>query len=75
MRMNYNKKYRAFHKFRKTLISNRLIKMNCPLWISEGLTNHKISESTQIKHYAKFTIEQKRGLYDDYFPYYDFPYF
>ena len=75
MKMNYDRKYRRFHKFRTTLISNRLIKMECPLWISEGLTNHKISESTQIKHYTKFTIEQKRDLYDKYFPYYKFPYF
>lgn len=74
-KMNYDKKYRRFHQFRATLISNRLIKMECPLWISEGLTNHKISESTQIKHYAKFTIEQKRDLYDKYLPYYKFPYF
>ena len=72
---NYEKKYRRFHKFRGTLISNRLFKMKCPLWVSEGLTNHKISESTQIKHYAKFTIEQQRELYDNYFPYYGFPYF
>lgn len=72
---NYSKKYQLFHKYRKTLISNRLIKMDCPLWISEGLTNHQISYSTQIKHYAKFSIEQKRDLYDKYFPYYSFPYF
>lgn len=72
---NFDKKYRLFHKYRKTLISNRLIKMECPLWISEGLTNHKISDSTQVKHYAKFSIEQKRDLYDKYFPYYSFPYF
>ena len=63
------------HKFRNTIINNRLIKMRCPLWLSEALTNHKISNSTQIKHYASLTIEQKRKLYDEYFPYYDFPYF
>ncbi|MFW9970766.1 MAG: tyrosine-type recombinase/integrase [Candidatus Odinarchaeota archaeon] len=73
--MNYEKRFRLFHKFRHTLISNRLFKTECPLWISEGLNNHKISDSTEIKHYAKFTIEQKRDLYDRYFPYYDFPYF
>lgn len=72
---NFDDKYRLFQKYRKTLISNRLIKMECPLWISEGLTNHKISDSTQIKHYAKFSIKQKRDLYDKYFPYYSFPYF
>lgn len=75
VKRNYDEKFRLFHKFRSTLISNRLIKTNCPLWISEGLENHKISNSTQIKHYAKFTIEQKRELYDKYFPYYNFPYF
>ncbi|MFW9872677.1 MAG: tyrosine-type recombinase/integrase [Candidatus Thorarchaeota archaeon] len=75
VKRNYDLKYRLFHKYRKTLISHRLIKMNAPLWISEGLTNHKISESTHIKHYAKFTIEQKRDLYDRYFPYCEFPYF
>jgi len=63
------------HKFRNTIINNRLIKMRCPLWLSEALTNHKISNSTQIKHYASLTIEQKRNLYDEYFPYYDFSYF
>ncbi len=72
---NYDDKYRLFHKFRSTLISNRLIRINCPLWISEGLTNHTISDSTQIKHYARFSIKQKRDLYDEYFPYYFFPYF
>lgn len=75
VKWNFNNKYRLFHKYRKTLISNRLIKMDCPLWISEGLTNHKVSDSTQIKHYAKFSIEQQRNLYDKYFPYYSFPYF
>lgn len=74
-KMNYDKKYRSFHKFRSTLISNRLIKMECPLWISEGLTNHQITDSTQIKHYAKFTIKQKRDFYDKFFPYSNFPYF
>jgi len=75
VKRNYGKKFCNFHKFRSTLISNRLYKEKCPLWISEGLTNHKISESTQIKHYAKFKLEQKRNLYDDYFPYDSFPYF
>lgn len=63
------------HKFRNTIINNRLIKMRCPLWLSESLTNHKVSNSTQIKHYASLTIEQKRNLYNEYFPYYDLHYF
>jgi len=63
------------HRFRHTLVNNRLIKMQCPLWLSEGLTNHKVSESTQVKHYASLTIKQKRALYDKYFPYREIPFF
>jgi len=61
------------HSFRNSLITNR-IKMECPLWLSEGLMNHK-SSSVEGEHYIKLSISEKRDLYDKYFPYYSFPYF
>lgn len=62
------------HSFRKTLITNRVLKMKCPLWISEGLVNHK-SSSVEGEHYIKLSIEEKREQYDKYFPYQNIPYF
>lgn len=71
---NFMKKYCEFHRFRKTLITNR-IKMGCELWKSEGLTNHKVSDSTQRKYYIKLTDSEKRALYDLYNPYSHLTYF
>lgn len=71
---NYLQKYCEFHRFRKTLITNR-IKMGCELWKSEGLTNHKVSDSTQRKYYIKLTDSEKRDLYDLYNPYTTISYF
>lgn len=71
---NFPMKYSKFHRFRHTIITNR-IKMGCELWISEGLTNHKISNSTQINHYIRLTNEELRNLYDKWFPYNFIPYF
>lgn len=70
VRLNYDKQNAKFHKFRRTLITERM-KLNCPLWISEGLMNHK-SSSVEGEHYIKLSVEEKRSLYDKYFPYYDF---
>jgi integrase len=69
----YNGKYTKNHKFRKTLITNR-IKMGCPLLISEMLINHK-SSSVEGKHYIKLSIPEKRNYYDKYFPYSNISYF
>lgn len=66
--INFSYKY-----FRKTIITERM-KMGCPDWASEGLTNHKGS-SIQREYYIKLKIPEKRELYDKYFPYYSFPYF
>jgi len=73
-RRNYGPHYSKFHRYRKTLITNRVKKFECPLWISEGLMNHK-STSIEGEHYIKLNIEEKRNLFDKYFPYYEFPYF
>jgi len=63
----------SYKYFRKTIITERM-KMGCPDWVSEGLTNHKGS-SVQREYYIKLKISEKRELYDKYFPYYSFPYF
>lgn len=68
-------KYTQFHRFRKTIITNRVMKMQCPEWVSEGLTNHKVSGTTQRDHYIKISDQERRDLYDKYFPYYSFPFF
>jgi integrase/recombinase XerD len=70
----YPKKFSKFHKYRKTLITNRVKKMECPLWISEGLMNH-VPSSVEGRAYIKLSIPEKRELYDKYFPYKAFPYF
>lgn len=48
--------------------------MGCPLWASDGLMNHK-SSSVEGEYYIKLSIEEKRKLYDKYFPYRLIPYF
>jgi len=73
VKKNYGEKYSRFHTFRRTLITNR-IKIGCPLLISEMLMNHK-SSSVEGEHYLELSINEKRDLYDKYFPYYDIPYF
>lgn len=59
--------------FRKSLITNYTLN-GCPDGIREGLMNHA-SRSIEWKHYIKLNIEQKRAIFDKYFPYYDLPYF
>lgn len=63
----------SYRYFRKSIITER-VKMNCPDWISEGLTNH-IGTTVQKRHYITLTIKEKRDYYDVYFPYVSFPYF
>jgi integrase len=71
---NYPKKFARFHTFRRTLITNRVKKMGCPLWISEGLMNHAPS-SVEGQSYIELELHEKRELYDKYFPYKNLPYF
>lgn len=71
--IKYGKKYRKFHKFRGTLITNYK-KNGCSLDDREILMNHKPT-SMQGGHYVKLSISERRDLYDKYFPYKDFPYF
>jgi len=74
VRRNFGENFSHFHKFRDTLITNRVVKLKCPDGFSEGLIGHK-GKSVQWLHYIKLTIEGKREIYDQYFPYYHFPYF
>lgn len=73
VKMKYGSGFNNFHKYRKTLITNR-VKNGCTLWASEGLMNHK-SSSGEGEYYIKLSIEEKRKLYDKYFPYCFIPYF
>ena len=73
VKLNYGQNFSNFHKFRKTLITNR-VKMECPLWASEGLMNHKFS-SVEGEYYIKLSLDEKRELFDKYFPYRFIPYF
>ena len=56
-----------WHSFRRTMITAR-VKMECPLYISELLMNHAPS-SVESKSYIKLNLEEKRDLYDKYFPF------
>ena len=73
VKRNYGPKYTRFHRFRKTLITRRLLEMGCPLWISKGLMNHD-SNDVEVSHYLKMSIEEKRDFYEKYFPYNHLPY-
>jgi len=73
VKSNYGQNFSNFHKFRKSLITNR-VKIGCPLWASEGLMNHK-SSSVEGEFYIKLSIEEKLNLFDEYFPYSFIPYF
>ena len=73
MERNFGMDYTQFHKFRRSIITHR-VKMGCPEWISEGLTNHK-QTSTQKKYYIKLNDQEKYELYQKWFPYRECPYF
>ena len=59
--------YFSWHYFRRSIITERM-KLGCPLWVSEGLMNHAPS-SVEAENYIKLEIEERRNLYDEYFPY------
>ncbi len=56
------------HAFRRSLETYQIKgKTQVPLHFVELLSNHAIS-SIVMRHYAKITIEERRVLYDQYFP-------
>lgn len=63
----------SMHHFRHSMITH-LKRNGCSLEDREMLLNHTPS-SVQGKHYEHDEIEEKRAVFDKYFPYYSFPYF
>ena len=48
--------------------------MGCPAGFNEGLVGHAGS-STEYKFYMKLLPEEKRAIFDYFFPYYNVSYF
>ncbi len=63
----------TFHSFRRAIITY-YTKNNISSEVREMLMNHK-SSSIEGEHYLKLSIEEKRDLYDKFFPYYEISYF
>lgn len=59
--------------FRNTLITE-YTKQGCPDGYREGLMNHA-GQSVEWEFYIKLEPEERRDIYEKYFPYYEFPYF
>lgn len=67
---HYPKIYSKSQKFRKTIVSE-YVKNGCEVALAEILTNHTPTSLT-AEYYLKLEPEEKRDLYDKFFPYYNF---
>ena len=70
LKNHYPKIYSKSQKFRKTIVSE-YVKNGCEIALAEILTNHTPTSLT-AEYYLKLEPEEKRDLYDKFFPYYDF---